>query len=96
MPIIKIPTSLRYYTEGNTDIPVEGKSVVEALNLLCEKYPSVEKNLFNREGLLNASIQIVVNKDFIGNLQGLQTPLKDNDFLRIIPTIAGGKQAKTL
>ena len=91
MPIIKIPTALRHYTEGNTDILVEGESVAEALNSLCKKYPSVEKNLFNKEGLLDASIQIVVNKDFIGNLQGLETPLKDNDILRIIPTIAGGK-----
>ena len=91
MPIIIIPTSLRYYTKGNTDIPVKGKNVAEALNNLCENYPSVEKNLFNREGLLDASVQIVVNKDFIDNLDGLQTPLKDNDILRIIPIIAGGK-----
>ncbi|MCP4141512.1 MAG: MoaD/ThiS family protein [Chloroflexi bacterium] len=91
MPTIKIPTTLRHYTEGKSDILVEGKNVAEALDSLCQKYPSLKKNFFRKEGLLEASIQIVLNKNLINDLQGNQTPLKENDILRILPTIAGGK-----
>ena len=90
MPIIKIPTSLRPYTEGNKEIIVEGKNVNEALQSLSAIYPNISKNLYNDAGKLRAFVNIFMGESHINDLQGLETPLTENELLRIIPSIAGG------
>lgn len=90
MAILKIPTPLRPFTEGMSDINVEGDNVGKALDSLLAQYPDIGKHLYNEDAQLRAFVNLFLGEDNIKDLQGLATPLTENDSLRIIPSIAGG------
>lgn len=90
MPVLRIPTPLRPYAEGQSEIAVQGENVAEALNDLTTQFPQLEKHLFSDAGELRAFVNLFLGEEDIRHLQGVETPLKDDDKLRIIPSIAGG------
>ena len=90
MSTIRIPTPLRPYVEGQTEIAVQGQTVAEALNDLTVQYPELRKHIFSDAGDLRAFVNLFLGEEDIRHLQGVETPLKENDRLRIIPSIAGG------
>lgn len=90
MPTLKIPTPLRYYTGGEAEIPVHGRTVQEAMGSLVKQYPALEPHLYSPEGKLRAFVNLFVGEDNIRDLQGLETPLSQEAQLRLIPSIAGG------
>ncbi len=90
MPILKIPTPLRYYTNGQAEVPVHGGTVDEAMNSLVEQFPALKPHLYNGDGKLRAFVNLFVGEDNIKDLQGLETPLQPDAQLRLIPSIAGG------
>jgi molybdopterin converting factor small subunit len=90
MPIIRIPTPLRYYTSGQAEIPTSGKTVAEALAQLFGEHSDLKKHLVDENGQLRRFVNLFVNDENIRELDGLQTGLKDDDRLMIIPSIAGG------
>jgi len=90
MPTLRIPTPLRPYAEGQTEVSVQGQNVSEALNDLTAQYPQLRQHLYSDEGALRAFVNLFLGEEDIRHLQGTDTPLKDDDKLRIIPSIAGG------
>jgi len=90
MAILKIPTPLRPYTGGMSDISVDGENVGNALDSLLAQYPDIGKHLYNEDAQLRAFVNLFLGEDNIKDLQGLETPLSETDNLRIIPSIAGG------
>lgn len=88
---IFIPTPLRVYTEKQDAVEVPGATVGEALAALTTKYPDFQKHLYTGEGKLRSFVNVYLNDDDVRYLpEGEQTPVKDNDTLSIIPSIAGG------
>jgi molybdopterin synthase sulfur carrier subunit len=90
MPTLRIPTPLRPYAEGQTEVAVHGANVGEALNDLVNQFPSLKQHLFNEGGELRPFVNLFLGEEDVRHLQGIQTPLKENDRLIIIPSIAGG------
>lgn len=90
MPSIKIPTPLRYYTDQKAEVTVRGQTVAEAMAHLIEQYPTLRTHLYNGDGQLRPFVNLFLNKTNIRELQGLETPLKEDDQLLLIPSIAGG------
>ncbi|MBC8496570.1 MAG: MoaD/ThiS family protein [Anaerolineales bacterium] len=90
MPTLRIPTPLRPYADGQTEISVEGQNVAEALADLTTRYPELKKHLFSDAGKLRAFVNLFLGEEDVRHLQGVDTPLKEDDKLRIIPSIAGG------
>jgi adenylyltransferase/sulfurtransferase len=90
MPILKIPTPLRYYTAGQAEVPVNGQTVQEAMGSLVDQFPALRPHLYSPEGKLRAFVNLFVGEDNIKDLQGLETPLNPEAQLRLIPSIAGG------
>jgi molybdopterin converting factor small subunit len=90
MTTLKIPTPLRYYTNGQAEVAVNGTDVATAMRNLVEQYPTLEQHLYNGKGEMRAFVNLFLGQDNIKDLQGLETPLNDGDTLRLIPTIAGG------
>jgi molybdopterin converting factor small subunit len=90
MPILKIPTPLRYYTNGQAEVAVQGQTVDQAMDSLVEQYPSLKPHLYSPEGKLRAFVNLFVGENNIKDLQGLETPLEPGAQLRLIPSIAGG------
>ncbi len=90
MAILKIPTPLRSYTEGQVEVNLGGKNVSEVMNELVEKYPTLKPHLYNGDGKLRPFVNLFVGENNINDLQGLDTPLDKNTRVILIPSIAGG------
>lgn len=90
MTILRIPTPLRPYAEGQSEISVAGATVGEALNDLVRQFPALQKHLFGETGELRPFVNLFLGDEDVRHLQGVDTPLKEGDKLMIIPSIAGG------
>jgi molybdopterin converting factor small subunit len=91
MAKIRIPTPLRAYTDGASDIDVSGGTVGEALNSLVDRHPDLRAHLF-QDDELRSFVNIFIGDEDIRFLQGLDTAIDAEDKLRIIPSIAGGRR----
>jgi adenylyltransferase/sulfurtransferase len=94
MAIIRIPTPLRTYTDGQSEVPVQGRNVGEAIRDITQRYPVLAPHLFNGDGELRPFVNLFLNQENVKDLQGLETLLKDDDRLMLVPSIAGGRQAR--
>ena len=90
MPTIRIPTPLRQFTGGNSEVPVSGYTVNAALSDLAARHPDLRKHLYGDNGELRAFVNVFLGQDDVRHLQGVNTALKENDQLRIVPSVAGG------
>ena len=90
MPILKIPSPLRPYAEGQSSIIAPGKKVSEVLEFTMEQYPLLKKHLLSDDQQLRPFVNVFLGDENIKELQGIETPLKEDDTLLIIPSIAGG------
>jgi len=91
MPVkVVIPTPLRQYAEKRESIEVQAKTVAEALRALTTQYSDLRRHLFNEEGKLRSFVNIYVGDEDIRFLQKEMTPLKEDDTISIVPSIAGG------
>jgi len=87
---ILIPTALRLFTEGLSEVNVEGQTVKEALQALTTQYVDLQKHLFKDQDTLRSFVNVYVNEDDIRQKDGLATRLVDHDTVMLIPSIAGG------
>jgi molybdopterin converting factor small subunit len=90
MLVIRIPTPLRSYVNGKSEISVEGSTVADAMENLLTQYPAMRPHLTNNDGQLRPFVNLFLGENNVRDLQGLATPLKNDDKLLLIPSIAGG------
>lgn len=90
MTTLRIPTPLRTYTSGKSEVNVNGAKVSEALADLTSQYPAIKPHLFAESGELRPFVNLFVGESNIKDLQGVDTPIKDGDRIMLIPSIAGG------
>lgn len=90
MPSIRIPTPLRSYTGGQPEIKVQGSTVAQAMDSLVSQYPSLRPHLFADNGDLRPFVNLFLGEENVKDLQGMETVLRDDDRLMLIPSIAGG------
>ena len=90
MPVLRIPTPLRSYTNGQSEVNISGSNISDALTDLTTQYPTIRPHLFNEGGELRPFVNLFIGENNIKDLQGVDTPIKDGDRLVLIPSIAGG------
>ena len=91
MPVLRIPAPLRSYTDGQSEVSINGSNISDALTDLTAQYPGIKPHLFNDGGELRPFVNLFIGENNIKDLQGLDTPIKDGDRLVLIPSIAGGQ-----
>lgn len=89
MPTFRIPTPLRPYSGGNSQVRVQGGTVGQALEDLTSQYPDLRQHLYDGRELRNF-VNIYLNQEDIRYGNGVQTVVGEEDTLMIIPSIAGG------
>ena len=89
---ITIPTPLRGYAGGEKTVTVEGATVGEALTSLTAQYPNLRQHLFGEDGRLRSFVNVYLNDEDVRYLKYVETPVKEDDKIAIVPSVAGGKQ----
>ena len=87
---VRIPTPLRFATDGRAEVEVEAKDVEGALERLWQDYAELRDRLCYEEGKLRSFVRIFVNDEDIRFLEDIRTPLATGDRVAIVPAIAGG------
>ncbi len=90
MSTVKIPPVLRSHTGGERQVSADGADVGEVLRSVAARHPATESQLFAEDGRLNRYVNIYLNDEDVRVLEGLETPVKDEDTLVILPAMAGG------
>lgn len=90
MATIRIPTPLRPYTNGQSDLTISGETVGQVLENLVQQYPALRPHIFNDDGELRPFVNLFIGEDNINDLQGISTPVHDGVRILLIPSIAGG------
>jgi sulfur-carrier protein len=90
MANIRIPPVLRPSVGGEREVSADGSTVGEVLNALADAHPETRGQLFGEDGQLNRYVNVYLNDEDVRVLQGLQTEVKENDTLVILPAMAGG------
>ncbi|MFZ1490709.1 MAG: ubiquitin-like small modifier protein 1 [Ilumatobacteraceae bacterium] len=91
MPVtVRIPTTLRPLSGGESTVQVEGATLVEVLRNLEAAHPGFADRLIDDEGALRRFVNVFVADDDVRYLQGLDTPVPDGETVSIIPAVAGG------
>ncbi|HEV7858293.1 MAG TPA: molybdopterin-synthase adenylyltransferase MoeB, partial [Pyrinomonadaceae bacterium] len=85
-----IPTALRQFAGGNSELQVEAETAGQALAHLTSTHADLRKHLFNEANALRNFVNVYVNDEDIRHAKNLETPVKDGDTLMIVPSIAGG------
>lgn len=69
---------------------LEGGTVREMLASLAERHPDLHRQLVNRKGNLHTYVHFFLDKDELPRENLLDTPVRDEAILRLVPGIAGG------
>lgn len=88
--IVYIPTSIRSFVGGKSELSLEGGSVEEIIQALTDAYPETKNVLLDENGRIRAFVNVFVGDTNIKELSGIETPVKDGDEISLIPAIAGG------
>ncbi len=94
MPVtIAIPTPLRQFAGGQSELEVNATTAGEALDQLTATHSELRRHLFNDQNALRNFVNVYVNDEDIRHVDGPNTPVKDGDTILIVPSIAGGNVA---
>jgi len=86
---IYIPAMLRHESRGASDLSVSATTIRGALEQLERSHPSLYRCVCNETGALRRHMHLFVNSDLVMD-DGLDTRLKPNDELFIMPAVSGG------
>jgi molybdopterin converting factor small subunit len=90
MPTLKIPPVLRSSTGGEKEVAADGENVGDALRALASAHPATESQLFGEDGTLNRYVNVYLNDEDVRVLDGLDTAVRPQDTIVILPAMAGG------
>lgn len=86
---VRVPTILRTFTGGEKVVTAEGSSLETVIKDLDTNYPGIGERLLDDSGL-RRFVNVYVNDEDVRFLDGLSTPVSENDSITILPAVAGG------
>ena len=87
---VKIPTPLRKLTNGETSVTIEGATIGAIVDALEATYPGMQARLIDEDGGLRHFVNIYLDGEDVRYLDGLNSAVRDNAELSIVPAVAGG------
>ena len=87
---VRIPTILRTYTEGESEVTADGATLAEVLDDLDASYSGIKGRILDDQGELRRFVNVYVGNDDVRFLDNLETPTPDGTQISVIPAVAGG------
>ena len=87
---VRIPTILRTYTGGESEVDASGGTLSEVLDDLDASYSGIKGRILDESGELRRFVNVYVGNDDVRFLDNLATPTPDGTQISVIPAVAGG------
>jgi molybdopterin synthase sulfur carrier subunit len=87
---VRIPTILRTYTGGASEVTADGTTLSELLESLEESHPGIKSRVLDDAGALRRFVNIYVGDEDVRFMGGVDAPVQDGAKVSIIPAVAGG------
>jgi len=90
MATVRIPQPLRNLTGDKATVDADGDTLSALIANLEASYPGIRERLLDDAGEIRRFVNIYVNGDDVRFIDGLNTAIKANDEVSIVPAVAGG------
>ena len=87
---VRIPTILRNYTNGESEVQADGGTLAEVLESLEVSYPGIKARILDDEGSIRRFVNVYVGNDDVRFLEALDTSTPEGAQVSVIPAVAGG------
>jgi sulfur-carrier protein len=87
---VRIPTILRTYTGGASEVTAEGATLAEVLDSLENEHPGIRARVLDDAGKLRRFVNVYVGEEDVRFASGLETPTPEGTQVSVIPAVAGG------
>ena len=87
---VRIPTILRSYTGGESQVSADGATLADVLDSLESAHPGIKARVIDDNGALRRFVNVYVAEEDVRFSDGLDTPTPDGAQISIIPAVAGG------
>jgi sulfur-carrier protein len=87
---VRIPTILRSYTQGESEVQAEGTTLSEVLESLEGSYPGIKARILDDQGAIRRFVNVYVGNDDVRFLDALDTSTPEGAQVSVIPAVAGG------
>ena len=87
---VRIPTILRTYTNGESEVSASGGTLGEVLDSLEDSYPGIRGRIVDEQGAIRRFVNVYVGNDDVRFLEALATATPDGSSVSVIPAVAGG------
>jgi molybdopterin converting factor small subunit len=87
---VRIPTILRTYTGGESEVDADGSTLSEVLDDLDTRFAGIKGRIVDESGALRRFVNVYVGNDDVRFLEDLSTPTPDGAQVSVIPAVAGG------
>jgi sulfur-carrier protein len=87
---VRVPTILRTYTSGESEVTASGTTLSEVLDDLDANYSGIKGRILDDNGELRRFVNVYVGNDDVRFLEGLGTKTPEGTKISVIPAVAGG------
>lgn len=87
---VRIPTILRTYTDGASEVTATGGTLAEVLDDLDANHAGIKARILDDNGALRRFVNVYVGNEDVRFLDELATPTPDGTQVSVIPAVAGG------
>ena len=87
---VRVPTILRTYTGGASEVTASGTTLAEVIDSLEASYPGIRGRVIDDAGKLRRFVNVYVGDEDVRFADGLATPTPAGSSVSVIPAVAGG------
>jgi molybdopterin converting factor small subunit len=87
---VRIPTILRTYTNGESEVSADGGTLAAVLDSLEQSYPGIKGRIVDEQGTIRRFVNVYVGNDDVRFLDALDTKTPEGAQVSVIPAVAGG------
>jgi molybdopterin converting factor small subunit len=87
---VRIPTILRTYTGGESEVSAAGGTLGAVLDDLETSYPGIRARILDEQGAIRRFVNVYVGNDDVRFLESLETVTPEGVQVSVIPAVAGG------
>jgi molybdopterin converting factor small subunit len=87
---VRIPTILRTYTGGASEVDAQGATLAAVLDDLEANHTGIKARVLDDAGEIRRFVNVYVGNDDVRFLDNLETATPDGTQISVIPAVAGG------